>query len=90
MAMRNAARGWVYIVAVLVGIALGGLIATLVEGSPYLWWLGWGPKFGFDMGSPFRIDLSVLQFTFSLGIWVKINLATVIGIVLSILLFRKL
>lgn len=62
----------------------------LVEGSPYLWWLGWGPRFGFGMDKPFTLDLSILQFTFAIGIWVKVNLATVLGILLSILIFRRL
>ena len=90
MAVRRTVRFWVYILAILIGITLGGLIAMLVEGSPYLWWLGWGPRFGFELANPIHLDLSVFQFTFSLGIWIKINAATVIGIILSILIFRKL
>ncbi len=87
---RGMLRAWYYLLAVLIGIVLGGLVAKLVEGSPYLWWLGWGLDFGFDMDQPLHIDLGVLRFTFALGIWIKINVATIVGIVLSILLFRKL
>lgn len=50
-----------------------------------LWWLGYGQEFG--LTSPLDLDLSVLKITF--GMVIKINIASIVGMVISIFIYRK-
>ncbi len=83
-------RTWVYVLAVFAGLVLGGLLGKLCEGSQYLWWLDYGMSFGFDATAPFTIDLYILKFTLAVGFWFKINVASILGVLISFLIFRKL
>ena len=58
----------------------------LTEGVSWLSWLGYGQTFGFS--SPLVLDLGVLAITFALTI--KITIASIIGVVIAILIYRLL
>ena len=77
---------WVFIVFVLSGIVLGGLLGVLAEKVSWLWWLSYGENFG--LTEPVVLDLSVLRVTF--GLWIKINVASIVGMVLAIFAYRKI
>ena len=77
---------WVFIVFLLSGIVVGGLLGVLAEKVSWLWWLGYGEKFG--LTDPISLDLSVLKITF--GLWIKINIASILGMVLAIFIYRKI
>ena len=47
-------------------------------------------SFGFDATAPFTIDLYILKFTLAVGFWFKINVASILGVLISFLIFRKL
>ena len=64
----------------------GGLLGVLAEKVSWLWWLGYGEKFG--LTDPISLDLSVLKITF--GLWIKINIASILGMVLAIFIYRKI
>lgn len=76
---------WVFLIFVLSGIVLGGLLGVLAEKINWLWWLSYGEQFGFT--EPVILDLSVLKVTFSL--WIKINVASIIGMILAVFVYRK-
>ena len=70
----------------LAGIVLGGFIGMLAEGVPALSWLSYGQTFGFD--NPIVLNLGLLVITFGLNI--KITIASILGVVISIIIYRLL
>ncbi len=76
---------WILIVFILCGIVVGGLLGDLASKVDFLWWLSYGESFGFS--NPISLDLNVIQLTF--GLMFKINIASIIGMVLAIFIYRK-
>ena len=79
-------NAWALFLLLLAGIVLGGFIGMLAEGVPSLDWLAHGQSFGLD--EPIVLNLGVLVVTFGLSI--KITIASIIGVILSILIYRFL
>lgn len=77
-------NGWLLLLFILIGIVLGGLIAELTAGVHALSWLSYGQSFG--LNSPLVLDLGVLVLTFALQI--KITIASIIGVILAIIIYR--
>ena len=77
---------WILLVFLLSGLVVGGLLGILAEGIDWLWWLTYGQSFGIT--SPVTLDLSVLKITFSFMI--KINIASILGMAISIFIYRKI
>lgn len=71
---------WACFLLILSGIVIGGFIGNLLP----LEWLNYGQSFG--LSSPIVLDLGVLCITFGLSI--KITIASIIGIVLAIIIYR--
>lgn len=86
--MRGAGskNAWALFLMILSGIVLGGFIGMLAEGIPALSWLGYGQTFGLD--SPIVLNLGLLVLTFGLNI--KITIASIIGVIISIIIYRFL
>lgn len=76
---------WILILFILCGIVVGGLLGNLASKIDFLWWLSYGESFG--LSEPISLDLSVLQVTF--GLMFKINVASIIGMILAIFIYRK-
>ena len=76
---------WVLMVFILSGLVIGGFIGKLASSVPWLWWLSFEQEFG--LNEPLILDLSILKLTF--GLMFKINIASIIGMVLSIFIYRK-
>lgn len=74
---------WVLIMLVLIGAVLGSFIGNLAS-SGALSWLNYGKTFG--LTSPFVLDLAVLTLTF--GLTIHFSIATILGIILAILIYR--
>ena len=79
-------NAWSLLLLVLAGIVLGGFIGTLTRGIPALSWLNYGQSFGLD--SPMVLNLGILVITF--GLTIKITMASILGIVIAILVYRLL
>ena len=77
---------WVLLIFILAGIVIGGLLATYATEVRWLKWLAYGEDFGLQ--NPVQLDLKVLSLT--LGFWIKINVASIIGIILAIFIYRKI
>ena len=69
----------------LSGLVLGGLLGELAKSVSWLWWLSYGMNFG--LKDPLVLDLSVLEISF--GVRFIINIASIIGMSLAILIYRK-
>ena len=76
-------NAWALFLLLLAGIVFIGM---LTEGVPALDWLAYGQSFGLD--EPIVLNLGVLVVTFGLSI--KITIASIIGVILSILIYRFL
>lgn len=79
-------NGWVLLVMLLSGIVLGGFIGMLTANVSGLSWLNYGQSFGLE--SPVVLDLGLLVLTF--GLTIQISIASIIGVVLAIIIYRKL
>ena len=77
---------WILLIFILSGLVIGGLLGELASKVDWLWWLSFGQQFGLE--SPLVLDLSVLKITFALLF--KINISSIIGMVLAIFIYRKI
>ena len=84
MATREK-NSWIMLLFILAGLVIGGLLGNLAASVDGLSWLAYGDQFGLE--SPLVLDLSVLTITFAFT--VKINLASIIGVVIALLVYRK-
>ncbi len=73
-------NNWACFLLILAGIVIGGFIGNLLPVE----WLNYGQSFG--LSSPIVLDLGILCVTFGLSI--KITVASILGIVLSIIIYR--
>lgn len=77
---------WTGFLIILSGIVLGGFIGYLTRDVGFLSWLNYGQEFGLD--SPIVLNLGILILTF--GLQIKINIASILGMVLGIIIYKKL
>ena len=76
---------WILLLFILSGVVVGGLLGELASHVDFLSWLAYGEEFG--LATPVELDLQVIKVTFGLGF--KINIASIIGIVLAIFIYKK-
>ncbi|MCI9058752.1 MAG: DUF4321 domain-containing protein [Lachnospiraceae bacterium] len=77
---------WAVIFIMLTGLILGTVIGSYCGTVPVLSWLNYGQVFG--LTSPLVLDLGALVLT--LGLTIKINIASILGIVLAFLCYKLL
>lgn len=82
--MRGAKNGWTLLLLVLAGVVLGGFIGSLAAEVPGLDWLNYGQAFGLE--EPMVLSMGLVVLTF--GLTVRITIASIIGIILAILIYR--
>lgn len=71
---------WVFVIVVLIGFVVGGFIGTYFSGS----FLNYGKTFG--MNTPVELDFGFLIFT--IGLKIQITIASVLGVILSLLIYK--
>lgn len=71
---------WTLVILVLIGFVIGRFIGTYFDGS----WLNYGQTFG--LSSPVILDLGFIILT--LGLQISINIASVIGVIISLVVYR--
>lgn len=77
-------NNWALFLLLLAGIVLGGFLGSLAEGVSFLSWLNYGQSFGF--AEPIVLNLGILVVTF--GLTIKITIASIIGVLLAIIIYR--
>ena len=77
---------WTFLIILLAGLVLGGFVGYLCRDISWLSWLNYGQSFG--LSSPVVLDLGIIVITF--GLVITINIASIIGIILSIIIFKLL
>ena len=86
MKRAGGKNSWALFLLMLAGIVLGGFIGTLTADMPGFAWLNYGQSFGFD--NPIVLNLGILVITFALNN--KITIASIIGLVISAIIYRFL
>ena len=76
---------WIFLVFILSGLVIGGLLGQLASNVDWLWWLSYSQTFGLQ--DPIVLDLSVVTITFALMF--RISVASIIGMLLAILIYKK-
>ena len=84
MSLKDKGK-WIVILFILAGLVIGGLLGNLAGKVDWLWWLSFGQEFGLE--NPIILDLGVAKVTF--GLMLKINIASIIGVIISLLIYRK-
>ncbi len=79
-------NGWTLLIIMLCGLVLGGFVGYLCRDISFLSWLNYGQTFG--LSSPVVLDLGIIVLTF--GLTITINLASILGIIISILIYKLL
>lgn len=79
-------NAWALFLMLLAGIVLGGFIGMLAKDVSALSWLSYGQSFGLE--KPVVLNFGVLVITFGLSI--KITIASIVGVILAIIIYRFL
>lgn len=77
---------WILLIMLLAGIVLGGFMGQLANCISWLSWLNFGQSFGLD--SPLVINFGILVIT--LGLTIKITMASIIGIAIALIIYRMI
>lgn len=85
MATKERSK-WISILFILAGLVIGGLLGNLAGNVSWLNWLAYGEEFG--LNSPIVLNLNVMTITF--GLMIKINIASIIGVIIALLIYRKI
>ena len=91
MSRASRKNGIVFTLLMLAGVVIGGFLGYLTRDISWLSWLNYGQEFG--LGSPdgsgaLQLNIGVIILTFGLSI--KISIASIIGVILAIIIYRKL
>ncbi len=78
-------RYWVFLIFLFSGIIIGGLLGELASKVSFLSWLAYGKSFG--LTDPLVLDINILKISF--GFLVELNVASIIGILIAMLLYKK-
>ena len=85
MATRDKST-WIIVLFICAGLVIGGLLGEVASQVDWLSWLSYGQTFGIE--NPFVLDLNVLSLTFAFAL--HINIASIVGLSISIFLYRKM
>lgn len=81
---NKAFSWWGILVVIVVGVVIGEIITYLTADVSGLGWLSLGYRFG--LTSPLVLDLNIISITFGLAI--NINVAVIIGLIISALVYK--
>ena len=79
-------NSWVLLLMLLSGIVLGGFIGEMMAGISGFSWLNYGESFG--LNTPLVLNFGILVITF--GLTIRITMASIIGVIIAILVYRLL
>ncbi|NLP34908.1 MAG: DUF4321 domain-containing protein [Clostridiales bacterium] len=91
MARTYGKNNWALFLLILSGLVVGSFVGHLVKENSFLSWLNYGINFAIgdtNTGDIVSLDLGVLVIQF--GIRLKITIASVIGAVASIIIYKKI
>ena len=71
---------WLFLLLVLIGFVIGGLIGKFFEGTI----LNYGQTFG--LTNPVELDLGFIILTF--GLKIQLSIASILGVIISLVVYR--
>jgi len=71
---------WLFLLLILIGFVIGGLIGTCFEGTI----LNYGQTFG--LTNPVELNLGFIILTF--GLKIQISIASVLGVLIALIVYR--
>ena len=77
---------WILLLFILSGLVIGGLLGEFAKDISFLSWLSYGQSFG--LSNPIELDLGVVKITF--GLMVNIKIASIVGLLIAIFVYRKI
>ena len=91
MSRVSRKNGIVFTLLMLAGVVIGGFLGYLTRDVSWLSWLNYGQEFG--LGSPdgsgaLQLNIGVIIITFGLSI--KISIASIIGVIVSMFIYSRL
>lgn len=72
---------------VLTGVIFGGLLGEVAAQIPSLAFLNYGKSIGISPDAPLVLDLTVVRLV--LGFQLKMTVAAIIGLITSVILYKK-
>ena len=81
---KKSQYNWVLVLFIFAGIVIGGLLGETLGGFSSLSWLRYGLDFGIT--NPFVLNLGIISLTFAFAL--KLNIAGILGIIISVLIYR--
>lgn len=84
MSLKSSKNAWALALLILCGIVLGGFIGMLADGVSFLSFLNYGQTFG--LSSPIVLDLGVITLTF--GLTIRISIASIVGVIISVIIYK--
>ena len=85
--MKSGSKTVIFILFLLAGIVVGGLLGALGEKYSFLAFLSYGQSFGVGSANPVVLNLGVITLTFGLSL--KLNIAVIISIFAAFFLYKK-
>jgi hypothetical protein len=82
----GAKNNWALFLLILAGIVIGGFLGELTDEISYLSWLSFGYPFG--METPLILDFKVVYLQFQ--ILFNMNIASILGTIIAIIIYRKI
>ena len=84
--MRSDKNSWILLLCILAGIVIGGAIGNYLGEISALAWL----RFGYDFGIPDTFTLNLGIIVLRLGFMITINIASLIGLAISIFIYKRI
>lgn len=85
-AKANNKNAWVLVLVILSGLVVGGFVGKYIGQLPYMGWITYGKTFG--LVNPILLDLDIISVEF--GFTMDFSIAGIIGMIVAIIIYRKL
>ncbi|MDF2541989.1 MAG: putative rane protein [Herbinix sp.] len=91
MAKTYGKNNWALFLLILAGIVIGSFLGYLTKEMKGLSWLNYGMDFGIgDPGKDNIVRLNLGVITISFGLQIRITVASIIGAVASIFVYKRI
>ena len=88
---KSSGKTWILLLLILCGIVIGSFLGHLTKDVSWLSWLDYGMNFGIGSESgtgALLLNLGALTLTF--GVSIKITIASIIGVIIAVFIYRKI
>lgn len=81
-------KSWLLFLLLLSGVVIGSFLGYVTRDISWLSWLDYGKSFSLGNATGTLVDIGIL--TLTLCITIKISIASILGVVIAFLIYRKL